>query len=126
MTDGLWLGAGGFAVDSRNAPLVVVSFPASLSVEHYRRLFEHYAELAEKHSRIAWLIEFRAFDPVTAPAAVRRASAEIFAEYRDQLMRSTVCEARVVENTLSRGVLTAFDWLTGSKWPTRNFPSYAE
>ncbi|MCA9627872.1 MAG: hypothetical protein KC766_09405 [Myxococcales bacterium] len=126
MVDGLWLGGGGFAVDSREAPLVVVTFPTEASTPQYELLFEHYAELCQKHSRIAWLIEFRGFDPVKAPASVRRQSAQIFARHRERLQRSTVCEARVVESTVSRGVLTAFDWLTGSKWPTRQFASFSE
>ena len=126
MTEGLWLGGGGFVVDSRAAPLVVVTYPEQASAGDYEALFAHYAELCRSHRQIAWLIEFRAFDPVTASAAVRQRSADVFARYRDRLRRSTVCEARVVDSAASRGVLTAFDWLTGAKWPTRQFSSYGE
>ncbi|HMR06281.1 MAG TPA: hypothetical protein PKA88_10890 [Polyangiaceae bacterium] len=62
---------------------------------------------------------------VLAPAAVRRAAAEVFAEHKATLLAATLCEARVAANPISRGVLTAFDWMTGPKWACKNFGDYA-
>ncbi len=112
-------------VDDGHMPLVVETYPEAFSQEEYEALFERYAELCRQHDRIAWLIDFQRFDPVRAPPDLRRAAANVFAQYRDQLLRSTVCEARMVQNTASWGILTAFDWLTGKKWPTRNFATLA-
>ncbi len=52
---------------------------------------------------------------------MRKAAAACFATHKDVLLRSTVGEARIVESTAARGVLIGFDWLTGTKWRTRNF-----
>ncbi len=120
MVEGVWEHEG-FVVDARECPLIVVTFPAAVELEAYEKVFEEYARLADAHRNLAWLIDFRAFNPITAPAKVRYASAEVFARYRDRLLPSTLCEARVVESMLARGVLTAFDWITGTKWPTDNF-----
>ncbi|MCA9627873.1 MAG: hypothetical protein KC766_09410 [Myxococcales bacterium] len=120
MDEGVWEYAG-FVVDGRKCPLIVVTFPDWADLAAYEALFEEYARLAEAHRDLAWLIDFRAFNPITAPSPVRYASAEVFARYRDRLLASTLCEARVVESMLGRGVLTAFDWITGRKWPTENF-----
>jgi hypothetical protein len=108
-------------VDDSGLPVVVVTFPPEVTADEYVQLFERYKALCAKYEHIAWLIDFQQFDPVTAPQAVRRAASEVFARYRDVLLQSTVCEARVVQNTASRGILTAFDWLTGKKWPLGNF-----
>ncbi|MGE0326952.1 MAG: hypothetical protein AB7K71_29785 [Polyangiaceae bacterium] len=118
--EGVWEHEG-FVLDARRCPLVVVTFPGSVEIEAYEALFEQYARLAAAHTNLAWLIDFRHFNPITAPARVRYASAEVFARYRERLLPSTLCEARVVESMLGRGVLTAFDWITGAKWPTDNF-----
>lgn len=115
-----------FTIDTTLLPVVVVTYPDTVTADDYRQLFEHYAILCEAHPRLAWLIDFQAFDPLGAPAPLRRAAADCFAQYRDPLLRVSICEARVARGTLSRGVLTAFDWLTGAKWPTRNFETRAE
>jgi hypothetical protein len=112
-------------IDSSRLPVVLVTFPEAFSHDEYVALFERYAELCRQHDRIAWVIDFQRFDPVRAPQDLRRAAADVFATYKSQLIRSTVCEARVVQNTASRGILTAFDWLTGKKWPTQNFATRA-
>jgi len=56
-----------------------------------------------------------------ANATLRAAAAEVFARHQDVLKSVTICEARVASDRLTRGVLTAFDWLTGSPWPRATF-----
>ena len=75
------------------------------------------------HPRLAYLIDMRRFDPLRAPASKRRHAAEVFKANVHKLRHVTVCEARVVSSELTRGVLTAFDWLTGTKWPCATFTS---
>jgi len=115
-----------FEIDASKLPVVVVTFPPTVSAEAYQELFAQYGELSRKHPRMAWLIDFQSFNPVSAPAPVRRAAADCFSHYRAQLIPVSICEARVVQSLGARGVLTAFDWLTGAKWPTRNFESRLE
>lgn len=116
----------GFEVDSSRAPLVVVRYPAIVKPGAIQLLFDHYSELTRRRGDIAWLIDFTSFNPVTAPANRRKEAAEVFAAHREMLAASTCCEARVVHNTLARGILTAFDWLTGNKWPTASFATFVE
>ncbi|HEY1098550.1 MAG TPA: hypothetical protein VGF99_06465 [Myxococcota bacterium] len=110
-----------FQLDLSGLPVVVVGYPDRVSVDEYRALFTRYRDLCREHSRIAWLIDFRRYNPVLVTPDVRRAAADCFAEFKEDLLRSTVCEARVVDSVAARGVLIGFDWLTGTKWPTKNF-----
>lgn len=110
----------GFRIDESGAPVIRVTFPDVVTLPAYERLFDEYMRLCDLYPRVAWLIDMRTFNPVTAPAPIRKAAADVFARSRDRLVQSTVCEARVVESAGVRGVLMAFDWLTGSKWPVRN------
>jgi hypothetical protein len=113
-------------VDASRVPLIVVTYPDACTLEDYEQLFERYAALAKQHKRLAWLIDFSRHNPVTAPAALRQGAARIFEQHRATLTRVSVCESRIVQNPLARGVLIAFDWLTPNKWPCGNFASRAE
>ena len=57
------------SVDSSQRPIVLVRYPPSFDATSYRKLFEHYAELAAEGRPIAWLVDFTAFNPVTASAS---------------------------------------------------------
>jgi hypothetical protein len=115
-----------FRIDESRWPLVVVTFPASTTAQQYRDLFKQYVALSQRGDRIGYVIDMRSFNPIMAPAALRKVAAETFAQCRHHLVKATVCEARVVDNALTSGVLTAFDWLTGQKWPCANFTSMDE
>ncbi len=113
-------------VDDSRAPLIRASFPESLTLDDYEVLFERYAEISRQHARLAWLIDFTRCNPVTMPAAIRQGAAKIFERHRAILTRVSVCESRIVQQPLARGILTAFDWLTPNKWPCGNFSSGSE
>lgn len=117
---------GLIVVEDSRAPLIVVSYPDSIVLSDYEELFGCFARMARQHRRIAWLIDFSRFNPVTAPAAIRQGAARIFEQHRATLSQASVCEGRIVQNPLARGVLTAFDWLTPNKWPCANFSSSSE
>lgn len=110
-----------FRFDLSQVPLIVVEYPDTIDETYYRALFSRYRELCGMYDRIAWLIDFRRYNPIGATTAMKKKAAECFAESRDVLLRSTVCEARVVDNIAARAVAIAFDTLTGTKWPTKNF-----
>lgn len=109
-----------FRIDESTAPVIRVIFPDVVTLPAYEKLFDEYMRLCDLYPRVGWLIDMRSFNPVTAPAPIRKAAADVFARGRAKLLQSTVCEARVVESAAVRGVLMAFDWLTGSKWPVKN------
>ena len=116
----------GFIVRAGRLPIVEVVYPAAFVTSEYRELFERYAQLSLEHRRLAYLVDLRGFKPLNASAAHRKIGADIFNEFAPVLVPATVCEARIVTDQLTRGIVTAFDWLTGSKWPCRTFTSPSE
>jgi hypothetical protein len=114
-----------FTFDLSQTPLIVVEYPDDVRAHDYDVLFAQYRVLCDAHQRIAWIVDFRRVNPLSATPELRKKAADCFAESRDVLQRSTVCEARVVDNLAARAVLIAFDWLTGTKWPTKNFGTRA-
>jgi hypothetical protein len=116
----------GFVVSTREWPIVRVDYPPEFTLESYRALFAHFAALAARGDRVAWLIDLTRFDPLGATATQRRLAAQVFEEHRAPLVAGSVCEARVIEGAITRGVLTAFDWLTLHKWPCTNVATEAE
>jgi hypothetical protein len=115
-----------FQINESRWPIVLVTFPAVVTLDEYRELFHKYAELSKRGDRIGYHIDMRLFNPLMAPAAIRKGAAEVFAQNREVLIEATACEARVVASSLTSGILTAFDWLTGQKWPCANFTSMDE
>jgi hypothetical protein len=113
-------------VDDSRVPLITAIFPDSVTIPDYETLFQRYVELSQQHRRLAWVIDMSRFNPVTAPASVRQGAAGVFERHRDTLTKVSVCEARIVQSPLARGVLTAFDWLTPNKWPCGNFATATE
>jgi len=113
----------GFRVDESRWPIVVVTFPATVTIEEYRQLFNEYDRISARGERVGYVIDMRLFNPFKVNAAVRKQAAQTFDAHRDVLMKVTVCEARALASPLTAGVLTAFDWLTGQKWPCKNFTS---
>lgn len=121
----------GYRIAVGEWPLVVVHFPVHFErkiMPGYRWLFEQYRVLAKgaAPAEIQWLIDFRVANPLAIGARTRREGAEVFAAHVDILREVTSCEARVIQSPFSRGVLTAFDWLTGDKWPCANFRTETE
>lgn len=116
----------GFVVSAQDWPLVRVAYPGEFTVEGYRALFDHYAELAARGARIGWLIDMLQFRALAVTASDRRVAADIFEAHRAALMACTVGEARVVDGAIARCVVTAFDWLTPRKWPCTNVTTEAE
>ncbi len=110
-------------VDDSTYPLVRVTYPSEVSNADYERLFARYGELCKRPGRIAYRIDMTRFNPLTASATSRRHAASVFEQYRAELLRTTICEGRLFEGALVRGIVTAFDWLTGAKWPCQNFTS---
>ena len=115
-----------FRFDESRWPLVVVTFPHSVGVDSCRAFFEQLLAMARRGEKIGYLMDLRKFNPLTAQPALRKLAADTFVDRRPELARVTVCEARVTDGTISRGVLTAFDWMTGQKWPCENFGSMHE
>ncbi|MBX3249792.1 MAG: hypothetical protein KF901_21625 [Myxococcales bacterium] len=107
----------GFRIDASARPLVVVRYPTTPTLDGFRAAVDHFVTLAEAGERIAWLIDLRIFDGLSVSAATRRDGARAFESARPTLAKVTICEARVIESLITRGIATAFDWLAGPPWP---------
>jgi hypothetical protein len=113
----------GFILRTERLPIIEVEYPPTLDETEYRDLFATYCSLSVEHGRVAYIIDMRSFHPLTVSVADRKLAAQIFREHASYLVPATVCEARLVSTPLTQGILTAFDWLTGTKWPCRTFTS---
>ncbi len=109
------------SVDTRRLPLVAVAFEGAITEAECHQLFASLNEVCAPGVRVANVVDFRELDALAVTAAVRQALARAFFDGIDQRRASTICEARVVTNVLTRGILVAFDWVTGAKWPCASF-----
>lgn len=114
------------AVDESRAPIILATFPPEGTIADYEKALARYVEIARRGQRVGWLIDMRNFNPLTAPAAVRKAAAEMAARAAPVIKTVSAGEARVVTSTLVRGVSTAFTWLTTTHWPVAHFNTMAD
>ena len=111
------------SVDSSRLPLVDIAFAGAITPVDCRQLFDALNEVCAPGVRLATIVDFRELDAFAVTAPIRQALARAFFDGIDQRRASTVCEARIVTNALTRGMLVAFDWVTGAKWPCASFPT---
>lgn len=110
-----------FVVDEAEAPLIMLTYPATATEAEIGRLFETFESVCRRLRNIVWVIDMREFNPLTAPPKLRRVFADHYEKSRAVIERSTVAECRVVGSSLTQGVVTAVDWLVGRPYVTKNF-----
>ncbi len=98
-------------------------YPEVFSVGDFRQLFVDVRGLNPDRIKHCVLIDFTRTDPLSATSKVRKEAAEVIQENMEFLLETTIAEARVAPNPITRGVLTVFDWLNSKKWATENFSS---
>jgi hypothetical protein len=113
-------------VDESALPMVVVTYPETVSAEQLRTLFARFDLLSRRHGRVAYLVDMTLLDPVRSAAGMLKSVGDLFAAHRPALARVTLCEARVIPNGLLRSGLAAFDRLAPDKWPCANFATRRE
>jgi hypothetical protein len=113
--------APGIEIHTKRWPIIDVVYGPRACEDDLDRAFAEYARLSSTGERVGYLVDMREFNPVFGPAKVRRYASEVFRRHIEVLRPVTACEARVVSNAMTSGILTAFDWLTGTKWPCATF-----
>ncbi|MEO0321352.1 MAG: hypothetical protein AAF447_00205 [Myxococcota bacterium] len=109
-------------LDESVLPVLLVTYPEDGDEEDLTALFAAYRRIAAAHPRVAYLVDMRRLNPREQTAAKRRHAGRLYAEHADALAVSAVCEARLVSNSLVRGIVVAFDWIKGDqRWPCRTF-----
>ena len=111
------------AVDTRQLPLVDVAVTGAITDADCQQLHDTLTEVCAPGVRVGHVVDLRALDAFAVTAQVRQALARSFFDGIDQRRAATICEARIVTNVLTHGILKAFDWVTGTKWPCASFPT---
>lgn len=113
----------GASITFDRLPLVDIRVRGSLTIESYRDVLRKLAaRLREEKPPFTLCVDMREFNPLTVSAKERKQASEEWHVDRELWLRVIVGEARVVHNPLTRGLLTAIDWLTSTgKWPCKQF-----
>jgi hypothetical protein len=109
------------SVDPCRLPLVEVAVRGAITEDDCQHLIASLNEVCAPGVRVATVIDLRELDAFAVTASIRQALARAFFDGIDQRLASTICEARIVTNVLTRGILVGFDWITGAKWPCASF-----
>ncbi len=119
---------GPISVKFTRKPLLEFAMRGDVTVDAYRAGLEEIARILKAEQEpIVILNDLSEFNPFAINAKMRKDAADVWHENREIYLRLIVAEARVVVSPLARGVVTAFDWLTGrGKWPCRNFATLPE
>jgi len=119
---------GSITVSSERAPLLVMTVRGALTVDEYAEALNELVRVftTRTDGPFILLLDMREFNPFRVTPKMRQQGAEIWHRHRELWLRSSIAEARVVTNPIARGLLTAFDWLTTSKWPCRHFGTMSE
>jgi hypothetical protein len=115
--------SGRIDIDVKRLPLIDLGYHGEMTIPIYRGQLERIATICKSERAIILRLDMRDFNPLGVDAASRKAAVAVWQENRDLFLETIAAEARVVESALTRGVLTAFDWLTSEKgkWPCRQF-----
>lgn len=108
-------------IDDTQAPIVVITYPRVGSIEIIPAAMERFREVCIKHKRVAFLVDMRAFNPITAPPKTRAKFSELYNANRSVWNAHLICEARVVPSRIVQGIIIAVDWLTTPAYPTKTF-----
>lgn len=112
--------------DTTRFPLVGIELPVSVTVEDQRSLFDQCVALAARGERYGYVVDMRKTNPFAISASARQEAARLAGEKIDLRRAATICEARVIEHPLMRGIAVAFDWAVGHHWPTATFATVAQ
>lgn len=107
-------------------PIVKVTFPLRIDVAYIDQMYDELEAVVSRGPHAHWT-DLRRADPLRMPATIRSRAAE--RERRLIHMAATVvmADVRLVNGAVQRGILTAFEWLTGkAPWPVANLSGPTE
>jgi hypothetical protein len=109
-------------------PLLVARFPPVATRESLADFYSQWQRETEARGRHGVIVDFAGFNPVFASPVLRKLAAEEVERRRAMFDRYLLAEARVVRDPLTRGIVTAFDWLVGNSFarPKRIVGEFAE
>lgn len=108
-------------LDAARWPLLVARFPPEATEGDIARFYAEWQEIGQRGAH-GILTDLTQLNPLRVPAKLRRAAALEVRARRAFFEEKLIAEVRVVSSPLTRGVLTAFDWLIGDySHPRKNF-----
>ncbi len=111
---------GGIEIDKTNNRIWLLRYPDTFRLGDFRQLFVDVKRLNPERYMHTVLIDVRAMNPLSATAKIRHEAAVVLEENMEHLVATTVAEARVATNPLTRGMLTVFDWVQPKAWAINN------
>ena len=112
-------------IDTSRFPLVVIELAVHPTASDNRALVDAITGLTSRGERFGIVIDLRKLNPVSVSAVSRKEVAAAYAANLEARLKAIICEARVIETPLLRGLAVAFDWLVGRHWPSITFSSFA-
>lgn len=110
-----------FIVDTAEAPIFVLTYPATATHEEITRLFDTFDAICRAHDSVVWVIDMRELNPLTTPPSVRKHFETEYEKHRTVIENATLAEARILGSSLTQAVVTAVDWVLGRPYKTKNF-----
>jgi hypothetical protein len=117
----------GIVLDASRWPLLLLRFGRDGSEADVLALYDSWEKEMVRRGRHAVISDFTAINPFRVSPKARKLVAEQVEQRRGLFERFLVAEARVVPHPVTRGFVTAFDWIVGStfKRPVRNVADLA-
>lgn len=120
--------AGVIVASAGRLPIFDVRFRGLPTLAQYKAMLDDLSRvILSGRPPIVILLDMQEFNPFDINASMRKEAADAWHANRELWLRTIAAEARIVVNPLARGMLTAFDWLTGTgKWPCKQFGNAAD
>ena len=102
-------------IDTSALPVIKVILPTEGTPEDIRKYYARLEIIMRQQERLAFLVDLRQINILKATAEIRAAMATEFKKVKPLFEEVAVAQAHLVEGTMTKGVLTAFNWLLGEK-----------
>jgi hypothetical protein len=114
---------GGIEIFNADSRIWLLRYPERFVADDFVELFAQARALNPDRYKHAVLVDFRRTSAFSTTPAMRQEAAQALEDNMDFLRETTVAEARVTPNPLTRGMLTVFDWLSPKPWRINNLVS---
>jgi hypothetical protein len=117
----------GISVREARWPIVEVCIYPELTARDIDSAYDRLEEIAKRREPHAHWTDLTKVDPLSIPASHRKHFADRERRLYSVARNYLVADVRIVEHSIVRGLLTAFEWLAGeAPWPVRNVATEEE
>jgi hypothetical protein len=117
----------GIEINEKRWPLVEMRIHRDVTVEDIDAAYDVLESIAKRGERHAHWTDLREIQPLSISPQLRKRFAERERRLFPLAGSLIVADVRIVDHPITRGLLTAFEWLVGeTPWPVKNVGSDAE